>query len=110
MDLVLPCYIKTLEVDKYVAFTSEFNYTAKRDFDDEKINGNIIKKDGVGELIFTVEKIETKYSKKVYGFRVSNKTEGILKINIDISLQPIDGTSSFGFSHEITNTGGEQNG
>lgn len=110
MDLVLPCYIKTLEVDKYVAFTSEFNYTAKRDFDDEKINGNIIKKDGVGELIFTVEKIETKYSKKVYGFRVSNKTEGILKINIDISLQPIDETSSFGFSHEITNTGGEQNG
>ena len=110
MNFVLPCYIKTLEVDKYVAYTAEFNFRAKRDFDDLANNGNIVKKDGVGEPIFVIEKIETPKSNKVYGFRLINKTDGDLRINIDISLQPQDETSCFSFVQTIAKVAGENNG
>ena len=110
MDFVLPCYIKTLEVDKYVAYTSEFNFSAKRDFDDPNLSANIVKKDGVGEPIFSIEKIQTGKTKKVYGFKIINKTEGDFKINVDISLQPLDETSCFGFIQTIAKVGGDNNG
>ncbi len=110
MDFELPCYLKIIEIDKYYAYKAEFNFYAKRDFDELLINRNLIKKDGVGDEIFRIEMLETSNSRKVYGFKLINKTNEDFKINLDLSFEPEDETSCFGLVQNISKAAGSNNG
>lgn len=106
MDFILPCSIKSVSINEFQIGKMHYNSATIIDFENIDHKTSLSKNNSLGESIFKVTTKETKVSKKAYEIKAQNYYNDEVRINIDVSLKPIDDTIGFTFLRNLSSFAG----